>query len=228
MSESYERWSEQNRISQQHWDSATANLHSSGSGSGGFSSGPATISFGGGGGGGGSYAGGGSGIGLFDLLRGIVVFAAGVVAWPVLYCVPVAVAFAATGLANGMLEGAVDPSSSSGVTGVVVATMVVAVILVVALSRLDHRAARSKLWWVPRHVVRLAVIAGLGHLLAASLLVPSARLQADSLPGRALLAQPVYLACLAALVVVVHVVLTRKSLRTWWHYRLERLRLRAA
>ena len=146
--ENYERWSEQNRILQDQWDRATANLHSSSSSFDlDLRHASGTPSFGGSGG----HAGGGGGLlGFLAFLIRIPLLIASIVAWPVLYCIPVAITFLASALANGMLEGAFNPSSPSGETGVTIGTGVIALVLLVVLSRLDHKAARSKFWWIPR------------------------------------------------------------------------------
>ncbi len=224
MGENYERWSERNRIMQDQWDRATAGLHS-GRSSPGFNvtPGPGAPSYGGGGG----HAGGGSGLlGLFAWVVGIPILVASVIVWPVLYCVPVAITFVVSAVVNGMLAGAFDPSSPSGETWTNVCTAIIALVLLVALSRVDHKAARSRLWWIPRHLIRLAVIAILAHLIAASAMFPMEQLERQAVPGLELLRRPPYVAVLVAVVVAAHVVLTRRRLRDWWRTQLEGVKLR--
>jgi hypothetical protein len=101
-------------------------------------------------------------------------------------------------------------------------------VVLVAGSRLEHRAGRSLFYRVPRHALRLAVIG------AATLLVlrvtpwpinffPQTW---EQVPGWAKYYAPP-LAVIAAVMVLAHLVLWHwRGLRGWWHEKLESLRLR--
>jgi hypothetical protein len=151
---------------------------------------------------------------------------AGIVAWPILYALPVGAAIVATGVVYGVLEygfGVVDEGARRWLTALAV---VVGLILLFPLSRLDHRLARSWLWRGPRHLVRLALFTGVVHLAVTARFAPAELDVWRPVPGGSLLGRPLYLFVLAVVAVLVHVVLTRPGFRAWWHRGLEAIGLR--
>ena len=228
MSEDFNDWQQQQRVQQERWDYATS--------SGQYApkpspsaidwSSPASPSVpqstGGSDGSYGGYYQGSSGGGptIFSIVPWIP-------ALPVLYPLPFAVAFAGAGVGYGVLESLFEVYTSAGRNGLAAASLLIGLVLFFATSRLDHRLAASALWRVPRHALRLAVMAGIGYLVAAALLQGPDRSTGASLDV-SLLGNPVVLASLAAWALAGHILLTRDRLREWWHERLAAAYLRKA
>ncbi len=142
------------------------------------------------------------------------------VTWPFLYPLAVALAFVVTGFVYGMLEVAFETAGSNARTAMAILGGLVGLIALYFTSRLDHRLGRSMLWRAPRHLIRLALLTVTAHaMLTTRLLAPAAR--GNGLEyGRTLLGKPWYVAILAGVALLAHVVLTRPRLRSWWHWRL--------
>ncbi len=220
MSENYENWQQGQRVSQDHWDSATSSgqYAPTPSQSHDWSSPAPSGSYGGSGGGG--YRGGYAG----SFGRGGPTFLS-IIPWipalPVLYPLPFVVAFLGAGLGYGVLEAQFEVYSASGRDGLAAGAFVIGAVLFIATIRLDHRLAASGVWRIPRHVLRLGLVTIVAHAAAASLLHAPGQLAEDAILDVALLQNPVYLASLGAAAILAHIVLTRPRLREWWHARLK-------
>jgi hypothetical protein len=225
MSEDYGDWSHRQRVNQERWDYATnsGQYAPKQEKSYDWSSSSAPIYSGGGGG----YSGGwsGSGSGGIGCLSALTLFPA-IAAWPLLYPMPVGIAFLAAGFGYGILESISGAYTAHGRMGLTVGSFLIGLIVLVPLSRLDHRLARSKLWRVPRHLIRLALITLAAYQLAALRLAPASAHLEGILAGLPLLRNPIYLVVLLAVPLIAHIVLTRRGLRDWWHECLERVKLR--
>ncbi len=228
MSEDYNDWQQQQRVQQDRWDYATSSGEYAPnpspsvdwSSSASPSSSPGST-------GGGSYSSGHSG----SYGRGGPTFLS-IIPWiptlPVLYPLPFAVAFAGAGLGFGVLEAQFEVYTSAGRNGLAAGSFVVGAVLFFAMSRMDHRLAASALWRIPRHVLRLALVAAVAYLLAASLLqAPGQSVGAVGF-DLALLENPAVLASVAASAILAHILLTRDRLQQWWHQRLAAAYLRRA
>jgi len=154
-----------------------------------------------------------------------LVFIPALAAWPVLYPVPTLLGFAVAAFSYGIAETRLPLVQSGPKLAIGLLCCLVGLIVAIAAGRWDHRLARSWAWRGPRHVLRVALFTFLAHLFAATELWP-ARPASDPVPGLELLANPLYLAGLAGVVVVVHLILTREKLKKWWHERLETVKLR--
>lgn len=219
MSENYESWQQQQRVSQDHWDSATSSgqYAPTPSQSHDWSS-PASGSYSGSGRGG--YSGGYAG----SFGRGGPTFLS-IIPWipalPVLYPLPFAVAFLGAGLGYGMLEAGIDAYSTASRNGLAAGAAVIGAGLFVASIRLEHRLAASSVWRIPRHVLRLGLVTLAAHVTSASLLLAPGQPTEAAILDLHLLQNPIHLASLAAAPILAHVALTRPRLREWWHARLK-------
>jgi hypothetical protein len=229
MSEDYNDWQQRQRVEQDRWDYATSSgqyaptpsvqpfdsssaappswSHES-TGGGSYSSGHSS-----------SY--GSSGPTFLSIIPWIPTL-------PVLYPLPFAVAFAGAGLGYGILESQFDVYMAAGRNGLAVASFLIGVVLFFAMSRLDHRLAASKLWRIPRHVLRLALVAVVAYLVAASLLLAPGQSFGAAGFDFALLGNPAVAASVAASALLAHILLTRDRLQEWWHERLAAAYLRRA
>ena len=229
MSEDFNDWQQQQRVQQDRWDYATSSgqyapkpspqpfdwsssappgwSHES-TGGGSYSSGQSSL-----------Y--GSSGPTFLSIIPWIPTL-------PVLYPLPFAVAFAAAGLGYGILESQFEAYTAAGQNGLALASFLIGAVLFFAMSRLDHRLAASKLWRIPRHVLRLALVAVVAYLVAASLLQAPGQSVGAAGFDFALLANPAVLASVAASTFFAHLLLTRDRLQEWWHERLAAAFLRSA
>ncbi len=227
MSEDYNDWQQRQRVQQDQWDYATSSgqyapqpsqptdwspsapsgwSHDS-AGSGGYSNGH-------------SGSRGRSGPTFLSIIPWIPTL-------PFLYPLPFATAFAGAGLGQGMLESQFEVYTAAGRNGLAAVSVVIGAVLFFAMSRLDHRLAALRLWRISRHVVRLALVAVVAYLVAASLLQAPGQSAAAGFDF-ALLENPAVLASIAASTIFAHIILTRDRLRQWWHERLAAAYLRSA
>jgi len=144
----------------------------------------------------------------------------GVFAWPLLYPVPVAVAFVSAGLLYGVMEYVFGVESGPGRVLVTAMAGLVGLVLLIAASRVDHRFARSRPWQALRHIVRLGLFATAAHLVITYRTTGTLR------PDATLLQQPLHLGSVGAILLLTHWILTRESLRAKWHAGLEAIGLR--
>jgi hypothetical protein len=149
-------------------------------------------------------------------------------ALPVLYPLPFSVAFAGAGVGYGILESQFEVYTSDGRIGLGIGSFLIGAVLFFAMSRLDHRLAASKLWRIPRHVLRLALVAIVAQLVATSLLQAPGQSVATAGFDVAQLGNPVVLVSVAASSVLAHILLTRARVQEWWHDRLVAAWLRSA
>jgi hypothetical protein len=228
MSEDYENWQQQQRVQQERWDYSTSSgqfAPTTSSSADWSSSAPSAAS--------GARAGGGSySVGHSSSYgRGGPTFLS-IVPWiptlPILYPLPFAVAFAGAGLGSGILESQFEGYTAAGRNGVALVSFLIGAVLFFVMSRLDHRLAASRLWRIPRHVLRLALVAVVACLLAASVLQAPGQQVGTAGLALGLLRNPVVLAAAAASSILAHILLTRERLRQWWHQRLAAAYLRSA
>lgn len=229
MSDDYNDWQQQQRVEQDRWDYATSSgqyaptpssepvdwsssappsWSHEGTGGGSYSSGHSS-----------SY--GSSGPTFLAIIPWIP-------ALPVLYPLPFVVAFAGAGLGYGILETQFEVYTAAGRNGLAVASFLSGAVLFFAMSRLDHRLAASKLWRIPRHLLRLALVAAVAYLVAASLLQAPGEFAGAAGFDVALVGNPAVLASVAAASILAHILLTRDRLQEWWHERLAAAFLRSA
>lgn len=228
MSEDFNDWQQRQRVEQERWDYATSSgqyapkpsppidwssttppdFYRESTGGGTYSSGHSS-----------SY--GSSGPTFLSIIPWIP-------ALPVLYPLPFAVAFAGAGLGYGILESQLEVYTAAGRNGLGIVSFLIGAVLFFAMSRLDHRLAASMLWRVPRHVLRLALVAVAAYVVAAALLRAPGRSAGAAGVDLALLANPGVLASVAASSILAHILLTRDRLREWWHKRLAAAYLRSA
>lgn len=228
MSEDFNDWQQRQRIQQERWDYATSSgeYAPKPSSSMDWSSASQPI-WSGEGTGGGNYSSGHpssyrrSGPTFLSIIPWLPML-------PVLYPLPFAVAFAGAGLGYGIIESQFEIYTAAGRDGLAVASFLIGSVLFFAASRLDHRLAASKLWRIPRHVLRLALVAVVAYLVAASLLRAPGQPAGGAGFDFALLGSPVVLASVGASTLLAHVLLTRNRLREWWHARLAAACLRRA
>jgi hypothetical protein len=160
-----------------------------------------------------------------EAVLGLGMLFVGPVFWPIFYPMPVLAALAAA-LGSGLLVYHFVVAGSAFALLYFI-PLVVALVVLVGASRLDHRLGRSLIYSIPRHLIRLALLGiVVWHFAGASRLrYPAGVPIVDVLRRSA--TDPIRLGVTAVAILAFHVLLVHfPSLRTTWHEGLEGIGLR--